>query len=93
MEALGASLLVHFPVDAPQAKTAGVAAATGGELEDFALIEHTGAWFCAAFEPRSVARVGDRVDVVVDTRRLHFFDPADERSTRGEEEPAEAVTA
>jgi multiple sugar transport system ATP-binding protein len=82
VEAVGANLLVHFPVDAPAAKTAGVAAATGGDLEHVPLIGHEGAWFCAAFEPRSVARIGDRVDVTLDTRRLHFFDPSTERSTR-----------
>ncbi len=82
VEALGPSLLVHFPVDAPAAKTAGVAAATGGGLEHVPLIGHTGAWFSAAFEPRSGARAGDRVDIAVDARRLHFFDPESERSTR-----------
>jgi multiple sugar transport system ATP-binding protein len=82
VEALGASLLVHFPVDAPEAKTAGVAAATGGALDHVPLIGHEGAWFCAAFEPRSAVRVGDRVDVAVDARRLHFFDPESEVSTR-----------
>jgi multiple sugar transport system ATP-binding protein len=90
VEALGASLLVHFAVEAEQAKTAGVEAATGGGLEQVPLIGHTGAWFCAAFEPRSAARVGEAVDVMVDTKRLHFFDPESEASTRAAEaaEPA-----
>jgi multiple sugar transport system ATP-binding protein len=79
-EALGASLLVHFAVDAPAAKTEGIAAATGGGLEDMPLTGQGGAWFCAAFEPRSGARAGDRVDVTVDTQRLHFFDPETEAS-------------
>jgi multiple sugar transport system ATP-binding protein len=93
VEAVGANLLVHFAVDAPAAQTAGVAAATGGELEQVPLTGHAGAWFCAAFEPRSAARVGDRVDVRVDARRLHFFDPETERSTRGDETtPAAAVS-
>jgi multiple sugar transport system ATP-binding protein len=91
VEALGASLLVHFAVEAEPAKTAGVEAATGGGgLEQVPLIGHTGAWFCAAFEPRSAARVGEAVDVMVDTKRLHFFDPESEASTRAAEaaEPA-----
>ena len=82
VEALGSNLLIHFPVDAPRAETAGVAAATGGGLEDVPLIGHQGAWFCAAFEPRSAVRVGDRIDVAVDVRRLHFFDPQNETTTR-----------
>jgi multiple sugar transport system ATP-binding protein len=83
IEALGASLLVHFPVDAPPAKTAGVAAATGEHgLEEVPLIGHGGAWFSAAFAPRSGVRTGNQVDVVVDTKRLHFFDPESEVSVR-----------
>jgi len=82
VEALGSSLLVHFPVDAPRARTEGVAAATGGALDHVPLIGHEGAWFCAAFEPRSAVRAGDRVEVAVDARRLHFFDPENEVSTR-----------
>ncbi len=84
VEALGASLLVHFAVDAEPARTAGIAAATGGELDDAPLVERTGASFCAAFEPRSAARIGDRVEVRVDTRRLHFFDPETEALLRPE---------
>jgi multiple sugar transport system ATP-binding protein len=29
----------------------------------------------AAFAPRCRVRVGDTVEVVVDTERMHFFDP------------------
>ena len=83
VEALGASLLVHFAVDAPPAKTAGIAAATGEHgLDEVPLIGHEGAWFAAAFEPRSGARTGDQVEIRIDTRRLHFFDPETEASVR-----------
>jgi multiple sugar transport system ATP-binding protein len=83
IEALGASLLVHFAVDAPPAKTAGIAAATGEHgLDEVPLIGHEGAWFAAAFEPRSGVRSGNQVDITLDTRRLHFFDPETEESVR-----------
>ena len=83
VEALGASLLVHFAVDAPPAKTAGIAAATGEHgLDEVPLIGHEGAWFAAAFEPRSAARTGDQVEIRIDTQRLHFFDPETEESVR-----------
>jgi multiple sugar transport system ATP-binding protein len=83
IEALGASLLVHFAVDAPPAKTAGIAAATGEHgLEEVPLIGHGGAWFSAAFAPRSGVRTGNDVDIAVDTKRLHFFDPESEASVR-----------
>ena len=82
VESVGASLLVHFRVDADPAKTAGVAAATGGEvLEHAPIVGKRGAVFCASFEPRSGVRVGATVGVRVDTRRLHFFDPESESST------------
>ena len=35
----------------------------------------SGTPFCATFEPRSPVKIGDRVEVSVDARRLHFFDP------------------
>jgi multiple sugar transport system ATP-binding protein len=88
IEALGASLLVHFAVDAPPAKTAGIAAATGEHgLDEVPLIGHGGAWFSAAFAPRSGVRIGNEVDVAVDTQRLHFFDPETEASVRPDPRP------
>jgi multiple sugar transport system ATP-binding protein len=81
VESVGASLLVHFSVDAEPARSAGLVAATGGEhLEDVPLTGRTGASFCASFEPRSGTRAGDTVEIQVDTRRLHFFDPETETS-------------
>jgi len=83
IEALGASLLVHFAVNAPPARTEGIAAATGEHgLDEVPLIGHEGAWFAAAFEPRSAVRTGDQIDVSIDSRRLHFFDPETEASIR-----------
>jgi multiple sugar transport system ATP-binding protein len=75
VEALGANLLGFFTVDAPPAKSEAIAEATGGGLEEVALITREGTPFCATFEPRVAVRVGDEVDVTVDVRRLHFFDP------------------
>jgi multiple sugar transport system ATP-binding protein len=78
VEALGASLLGFFTLDAPPAKSEAVAEATGGGLDEVALITREGTPFCATFEPRTAIRVGDRVEIVVDTRHLHFFDPETE---------------
>jgi multiple sugar transport system ATP-binding protein len=78
VEAVGAHLLGFFTVDAPPATGEAVAEATGGGLEEVALITREGTPFCATFEPRSGLRVGDRVPVSVDTKRLHFFDPDSE---------------
>jgi multiple sugar transport system ATP-binding protein len=78
VEALGANLLGFFTLDAPPATGAAVAEATGGGLDEVALITREGTPFCATFEPRSGLRMGDRVEVSIDTRRLHFFDPESE---------------
>lgn len=37
--------------------------------------ELEGTKFVAAFAPRSRVKIGDTVEVVVDTERMHFFDP------------------
>ncbi len=76
VEALGAQIVVHFDIDAPKVVT-----------EDTKLLDkdaHTeevpahlveGTKFVASFAPRSRVRAGDQVEVVVDTERMHFFDP------------------
>jgi multiple sugar transport system ATP-binding protein len=80
VEALGSDLLGFFTVDAPPATSAAIAEATGGGLDEVALITREGTPFCATFEPRAGIRMGDRVEVTVDVRRLHFFDPETERA-------------
>jgi len=37
--------------------------------------EIQGTRFVAAFDPRSRVKAGDQVEVVIDTERMHFFDP------------------
>jgi multiple sugar transport system ATP-binding protein len=78
VEALGSELLCFFTVDAPPATSEAIAEATGGGLEEVALITREGTPFCATFEPRSGVRTGDRVTVAVDTQHMHFFDPETE---------------
>jgi multiple sugar transport system ATP-binding protein len=80
VEAVGAHLLGFFTLDAPPVTGDAVAEATGGGLDEVALITREGTPFCATFEPRSALRPGDRVPVSVDVRRLHFFDPDTENS-------------
>ena len=78
VEALGSELLCFFTLDAPPATSEAVAEATGGGLDEVAIITREGTPFCATFEPRSAVSVMDTVDVYVDTRHLHFFDPETE---------------
>ena len=37
----------------------------------------------AAFAPRSRVKIGDTIEVVVDTERMHFFDPETGEAIRG----------
>jgi multiple sugar transport system ATP-binding protein len=80
VEALGSELLCFFTMDAPPATSEAVAEATGGGLQEVAIITREGTPFCATFEPRSGVSVGDRVDVSVDMRHVHFFDPDTEEA-------------
>jgi multiple sugar transport system ATP-binding protein len=79
-EALGSDVVVHFGIDAPQAVTEDVrelAADVGNEALE--RVEQTAAGgqtiMVARLNPRTRVGKGDRIDLVVDVGRLHFFDP------------------
>jgi len=78
VEALGAQILVQFEVDAPKVVTADTKL-----LDMDAHTEFQGTRFVASFAPRSRVRAGDQVEVVVDTERIHFFDPETGGALRG----------
>jgi multiple sugar transport system ATP-binding protein len=76
-EALGSEIMVHFKVDARAAATEDVRelaqdAGTEGLAERDS---ESGATMVGSFGARSRVRAGDAVDVAVDTRALHFFEP------------------
>jgi multiple sugar transport system ATP-binding protein len=92
-EALGAEIMVHFTVDAPPALTEDVrelAQDIGDERA--AQQEEAGneTTMVGRFGARSEVEEGEPVEVAVDTRALHFFDPEtglgiyDEPSTKGD---------
>jgi multiple sugar transport system ATP-binding protein len=71
-EALGSEIMVHFSIDAAHAVTEDVhdrAPGTGITSES------GGAVIVGRFGPRSRVKVGDSIEIAVDTRSLHFFDP------------------
>jgi multiple sugar transport system ATP-binding protein len=79
-EALGSDVVVHFGIDAPQAATEDVkelAADSGSEalprLRYSAGEGHS--TMVARLNPRTEVSKGDRIELVVDVHRLHFFDP------------------
>jgi multiple sugar transport system ATP-binding protein len=79
-EALGADVLIHFRVRAPVALTDDVRelADDVGQEAVQAVEERvsTGqSTFLARLSPRTTAKEGEPIELVVDVARLHFFDP------------------
>ena len=79
-EALGADVLVHFGVKARPVMTEDtkeLAHDAGAEiLEAVERGAEQGEWiFLARLNPRTEAQQGKPIELVVDTHRLHFFDP------------------
>jgi multiple sugar transport system ATP-binding protein len=80
-EALGSEIMVHFTVDATPARTAEVVElaedVSGNEgATQVASAEVTETRMIGRFGARSGVRQGQRMEAAVDTRALHFFDPA-----------------
>ena len=81
-EALGSEVVVHFTFDAPPPTTdhaKDLASDVGVEaLESVEQEAHEGhSTVVARLSPRTSAQPGQRLELVVDTDRLHFFDPDD----------------
>jgi multiple sugar transport system ATP-binding protein len=79
-EALGSQIVVHFTVNAPMVLTEDtkeLAHDVGAEaLHDLeAKAQQSTSKFVAQLDPRTKVRIGDTLELVVDTARLHFFDP------------------
>jgi multiple sugar transport system ATP-binding protein len=79
-ESLGSTVMAHFTIDAPVVLTEDtkeLAGDVGAEALDS--LERRGAdagsTFVAQLDPRTEVRARDRADLVVNTARLHFFDP------------------
>jgi len=79
-EALGSDVVVHFAIAAPAAMTDDVkelAVDVGTEALEHVQKQAEGghSTMLARLNPRTKVRTGDPVELVVDTQRLHFFDP------------------
>src|SRR5262249_42996124 len=79
-EALGSEIMVHFSVDAPPALTEDVrelAEDVGNEraVEQAEQAESPHSTLVGRFGARSRVRIGEEIEIAVDTRALHFFDP------------------
>jgi multiple sugar transport system ATP-binding protein len=78
-EALGSELVMHLRTDAQPALTDDTRSAADADdavIEELERQAEAGeALLVARFDARSRARIGDRVELAVDTEQLHFFDP------------------
>jgi multiple sugar transport system ATP-binding protein len=92
-EALGSEIIVHLRTAAREAVTEDVrelVADVGDERRLKAQDEATGAKVVGRFNPRSQVQPGERVEVAVDTRGLHFFDPETSRGIYDDDSTREA---
>ncbi len=71
LEELGSDAHVFFRVDAQRITAEHLEAA---DEEDATLVADPGTLLNARVDPRTTARVGDRLSLAIDPRRFHFFD-------------------
>jgi multiple sugar transport system ATP-binding protein len=87
-EALGADVLIHFRVQAPEVLTED-ARELAGDVGQEALeaaerrAEAGESTFLARLSPRTGAREGGDIELAVDVTRFHFFDPGTGLAIRG----------
>jgi multiple sugar transport system ATP-binding protein len=76
-EDMGSEVFLHFTIDATPVRSEVVREAVGAEAVEAteALAQKEGAAFIARVDRETRAREGSKVDLVVATKRLHFFDP------------------
>ena len=84
VEALGSEIQVHFTLPARPVHNEDTKALEKehGEAETKALSADGVRWI-ASFAPRSKVRIGQQINVAVDTERMHFFDPETSEAIRG----------
>jgi len=88
VEALGASVLGYFSVDAAGPRAESVSAVPAEELlSDAPLTGFSGTSFCATFEPRAMLKPGETTGVALDLDRLHFFNPDTDAALLAEPAP------
>ena len=77
-EDMGSEVLVHFAIDCPPVLTEDtreLAVDRGLDVEELESTRTNQTLFVARFDADSTAAEDDRIEVLVDTRALYFFDP------------------
>jgi multiple sugar transport system ATP-binding protein len=90
IESLGASVLGYFSLNAAGPRAESVSAIPAEEvLGEAPLTGFSGTSFCATFEPRTMLKANDSIDVALDLDRLHFFNPDTDAALMVEAAPKE----
>jgi len=76
VESLGGESMAYFKVNARQIKAESSAAEEELENEDEASVVGSRPNLVASFPPHVQLKIGDRVQIAVDAKNLHFFDEA-----------------
>jgi multiple sugar transport system ATP-binding protein len=76
VEDLGSEHHVIFTLDAPRVSAEAVRAASDEGDDEGKLFADDRAVFTACLDDRSVLTTASQVELAIDHRRLHFFDPA-----------------
>jgi multiple sugar transport system ATP-binding protein len=76
-EDMGSEVFVHFGAGGRPVRGADVAAAVGKEAIEATQVQakEKGSLFVARLDRHTRAREGEKIELTVDTERLHFFDP------------------
>jgi multiple sugar transport system ATP-binding protein len=83
LEELGNEAHAIFAVDAPRVEAEDLRAAADEE-EETLIADDARAVFNAEIDPRTKAKIGERLRLTVDPSRFHFFDPQTGESLTGE---------
>ncbi len=82
VEALGSEIIVHFPL-AVDSFSIMDAEFEGEDAVEASKDDQGRTIYVGRFSPRSFAKIGSSIDIVIDTARFHFFDPASGEAIRG----------
>jgi multiple sugar transport system ATP-binding protein len=75
VESMGSEVLVHFDLDAPTVVTEDTKELAHDVGAPAAVQQHPKTTVVARFGPRTRARIGERIEAVVDAEHIHVFDP------------------
>jgi multiple sugar transport system ATP-binding protein len=94
-EDLGSEVLIHFGIGAPPVRGEDVAAAVGAEAIEATAVQarEKGNVFVARIDRETRAGEREPIELAVNTRRLHFFDPETGHGIYGVDEGAGAAGA